>query len=97
MHARVTTVAGDPSKTEAGVAQFRDQALPAVKGMQGYEGAILLVDRQKGAGLAITLWASEDDMRNSEEAVMELRRRAGEAMGADQQEVDRYEVAIFDR
>ena len=97
MHARVTTISGSPEQAEQGVANFRDNVVPAIKEMGGH-GGVLLIDRQSGKAMAITLWEDEAAMRASEERANELRRAASEEMGAaEQPRVARYEVAVFER
>jgi quinol monooxygenase YgiN len=97
MHARVTTVAGSPEAAEQGIANFRENVLPMIRETGG-RGAILLIDRETGQGVAITLWPDEETMRASEERANELRREAAQQMGATAQEprVDRYEVAVLE-
>jgi len=97
MHARVTTITGaSPDQAEQGIADFRDNTAPGVKEIGG-RGAIMLIDRETGDGMAITLWDDEDAMRASEEQANELRRGALEALGSTQEpSVARYEVAVFD-
>jgi hypothetical protein len=54
-------------------------------------------DRETGKALAITLWADEENMRQSEESANEHRRRVSEEMASGQAPtVERYEVAVFD-
>jgi quinol monooxygenase YgiN len=97
MHARVTRISGSTEDVDAGIDNFRDNALPGVRAEPGNSGGILLVDRATGKGIAITLWADEDAMRASEERADELRAQAAEAMGAGEAPaVERYEVAVFD-
>ncbi len=96
MHARVTTIEGSPDRADAGIDSFRSSALSVVRGLDGFKGALLLVDRNSGKGLAATLWESEAAMRASEEAVTGVRQEASQAMGASQPSVDRYEVAILE-
>ncbi|HLG08087.1 MAG TPA: hypothetical protein VI409_05390 [Gaiellaceae bacterium] len=97
MHARVTMIAGSPDQAEQGIANFRDNVVPAIKAMGGH-GGVLLVDRESGNAMAITLWADEAAMRASEERANELRRTASEEMGAaEQPRVERYEVAVFEK
>lgn len=97
MYARVTTITGGSTdQIEQGVANFEDSVVPGVREMDG-RGAILLLDRKTGQGMAITLWEDEEGMRRSEERANELRRDAAQQMGAaDKPQVDRYEVAVFD-
>ena len=95
MHARVTTIAGSSGDVDAGITNFRDNVVPYAKG-EG-KGSILLVDRNSGKALAITLWEDEGAMKASEESANALRSQAAEQMGASQQpSVERFEVAVFD-
>ncbi|OFW53509.1 MAG: hypothetical protein A2146_00860 [Actinobacteria bacterium RBG_16_67_10] len=97
MHARVTMVSGSPDQADQGVANFRDNVVPGVKEMGGH-GAILLLDRDSGNAMAITLWDDEAAMRASEERANEMRRTASEEMGAaEQPRVERYEVVVFEK
>ena len=95
MHARVTSLAGSPADVDGGIANFRENVVPYVRD-EG-SGAILLVDRQTGKALAITLWEDAQTLAASEERANALRADAAQQMGAAQQPtVDRYEVAVFE-
>lgn len=95
MHARVTTLSGSPGDVDSGIANFQANVLPFAK-EQG-EGAILLVDRQSGKAIAITLWENEQALSASEEAANALRTDAASQMGASETPtVERYEIAIFE-
>jgi hypothetical protein len=97
MHARVTTISGSPEQAEQGIANFRDNVIPTIKEMGG-NGGVLLIDRASGKAMAITLWEDEAAMRASEERANELRRAASEELGAaEQPDVERYEVAVFEK
>jgi hypothetical protein len=97
MHARVTHITGANEEIDAGIDNFRSNALPGVQAEAGNRGAIMLVDRATGKGMAITLWEDENAMRASEERANELRAQAAEAMGAGEApSVERYEVAVFE-
>ena len=96
MHARVTSLSGSPDDVDGGVASFRENVVPFTH-EQGGKGAILLVDRQTGSAIAITLWEDERTLRAREERANALRAEAAEGMGAsDQPTVERYEVAVFE-
>jgi len=57
----------------------------------------LLVDRQSGKAIAITLWEDEQALHASEERANELRAAVAEEMHASEQpSVSRYEVAVFE-
>jgi heme-degrading monooxygenase HmoA len=95
MHARVTTISGSPAEADAGIDNFRTNVVPFARD-QG-KGAILLLDRQSGEAIAITLWQDEEAMRASEESANSLRAQAAGQMGAAQTPtIGRYEVAVFE-
>lgn len=95
MHARVTTLHGAPADVDAGIENFRTNVVPFAR--ERGKGAILLVNRQSGEALAITLWEDEETMRASEEAANALRAGAADEMGATEAPaVARYEVAGFE-
>jgi heme-degrading monooxygenase HmoA len=96
MHARLTSLSGSPSDLEGAIANFREQVVPFTN-QHGGKGAILLVDRQSGSAIAITLWEDEEALRASEEKANELRAQAAEELGASERPtVTRYEVAVFE-
>lgn len=96
MHARVTHISGSPDDVDAGIANFNENVVPFVRD-EGGKGALLLVDRANGNGIAVTLWDSEEAMQESEERANALRAEAGEVMGTSEAPtVDRYEVAVFE-
>jgi heme-degrading monooxygenase HmoA len=97
MHARISHVAGTPENADQGIESFRSTTLPELKSQQGNRGAILLIDRASGKGMAITLWEDEAAMQSSENWANTARRTASEQMGASEEaQVERYEVAVFD-
>jgi hypothetical protein len=96
MHARVSALSGSPGDVDAGIESFRQKVVPFAREHQG-KGAILLIDRETGKALAITLWEGEQALRASEQRANALRAEAAEEMGASQQpSVERYEVAVFE-
>jgi hypothetical protein len=95
MHARVTMISASPDGVDAGVTNFQNEALPAIREAGG-RGGILLVDRSSGNTMAITLWPDEQAMQASEERANELRRQVAEEMSAGEPRVERYEVAVFE-
>jgi hypothetical protein len=95
MHARVTTLTGPADNIDAGIENFRTNVVPFVR--EDGEGAILLVDRESGAAIAITLWADEEALRASDERANSLRADVADQMGSQAPTVSRYEVAVFER
>jgi heme-degrading monooxygenase HmoA len=97
MHARSTTIKGDPGTIEAGVAHVRDQVMPAVTEMPGCLGMSLVVDRETGRGIATTSWETEEAMAASRGSVAGLRARATEIFGGAEPLVEEWEVAVMHR
>jgi hypothetical protein len=96
MHARVTSLSGSPDEVDAGIADFKEKVVPFTQ-EQGGKGGMLLVDRQTGRALAITLWEDEQALSASDARADELRANVAEEMRATSQPtVDRYEVAVFE-
>jgi heme-degrading monooxygenase HmoA len=98
MHARVSHIPGSSENADQGIESFRNTTLSELKSQEGNRGAILLIDRASGNGMAITLWEDEAAMQSSEDWANAARRTASEQMGgAGEARVDRYEVAVFEK
>ena len=96
MHARVNTIVGSPDQAEVGISDFKENVAPWIK-QNGGSGGILLIDRETGKALGITLWPDEEAMRQSEDAANEHRQRVSDEMESGQAPtVERFEVAVFD-
>jgi heme-degrading monooxygenase HmoA len=94
MFARVSTYQGSPEQIEEGLAHVRENVLPKVRALDGFEGAYYLVDRDSGKAISITLWGSERAMQASEEEADRLRGESAQVAGAAVEGMERYEVAI---
>jgi heme-degrading monooxygenase HmoA len=96
MYARVSRYEGGaPERLEESVRRGREETLPAARELDGFAGAIALLDRRSGRHMVVSLWESEQAMEASEEAAQELRERQlieGERVSA----VERYEVAMLE-
>jgi len=96
MYARSTTVHADPQRIDEGIANVRDEVMPAVQSMPGCMGVSMLCDRQSGRCIATTSWDSEETMSASREAVRAMRERAGEVMGG-RFDVQEWEITVLHR
>ena len=69
MYARVATFESDPAKVDDAIAMIRAQVDGEVP--QGLEGAkmLMLVNRETGKGVGVTLFDTEDAMRLGDEAL----------------------------
>ena len=94
MFARVSTFTGTSDELDEAIRQVRENVLPQTEQLDGFKGAYMLVDRQNGKSLSVTLWESEEAMSASEEAADSLRSEVADALGTQMVGVERYEVAL---
>ena len=94
MHARITTIEGDPDRIDGAVQQVRDEVLPILKEQDGWKGFTVLADRSSGKMVGISFFESEEAVRASDAAVADSRNRAAEASGASAPSIDYMEVVI---
>ncbi|HEX6391764.1 MAG TPA: hypothetical protein VFZ89_20020 [Solirubrobacteraceae bacterium] len=98
MHARVSRFAGlDPGRVEATVEQFKIDSLEELKAQPGFKGITVGVNRASGQAIAITLFESEREMRDSEKLAAQARAAAietGQTGPSREPVVDHYEVVV---
>ena len=97
MYARTTTVRGDPTAMDEGIAHVRDVTWAELQHMSGCVGMSMLAERDAGRCIVTSAWATDEAMRASAEAVRDLRRGAAEALRADQVDVEEWEIAVLHR
>jgi hypothetical protein len=95
MHARIATFEADPARADEAVAAARQQvesnwANPP-EGLETAKEMYMLIDREHGRGLGITLYETEDDLRRGHEA---LNQMTPPAEGGRRTDVALYEVAL---
>jgi hypothetical protein len=93
---RLTRFAGvaDDGSLETYVGLVRERVLPVVRAIPGFRGYLALSDSQRGEVLVLTLWAGEQQMRESEETTVQLRSQAADKVGATVLSVERLRVEI---
>ncbi|NYJ03993.1 hypothetical protein [Petropleomorpha daqingensis] len=96
MYARSTTVRGNPEAMDDAIAFVRDEAMPALLGMSGCVGVSMLCDRADGRCIITSAWGDETAMHATEQAVVELRRRAADLMDGEY-ETQVWEIATMHR
>jgi heme-degrading monooxygenase HmoA len=96
MYARSTTIQADPQRIDEGIANVRDEVMPAVQSMPGCMGVSMLCDRGSGRCIVTTSWDSEESMSASRDAVRAMRERAAGVMGG-QFDVQEWEIAVLHR
>jgi hypothetical protein len=79
MYARVATFESDPAKVDDAISMVREE-VESGNTPAGLEGArmLMLVNRETGKGVGITLFESEQDMRRGDEALNAMNPGASE-------------------
>jgi hypothetical protein len=97
MHARLTTLEGVASdKMDEATRHIREQTLPQLQQLDGFEGFIAVRDRENGRLRGLALWESEDALRATDEAAARIRGGVTEATGGTIASVENYEVVVFE-
>jgi hypothetical protein len=91
MYARVATFESDPAKVDDAIEMVRAE-VQSGDTPPGLEGAkmLMLVDRQRGKGIGVTLFDSEEAMRRGDEALNAMSPGASER----RMSVEFYEVPV---
>jgi heme-degrading monooxygenase HmoA len=78
MYARVATFQSDPARVEDAIKMVREEV--ESENTPGLEGAkmLMLVNRETGQGLGVTLFESEEAMRRGDEALNAMNPGASE-------------------
>ncbi len=91
MYARVATFEGDPANVDEAIRMVRGE-VESGDTPPGLEGAkmLMLINRETGKGLGVTLFESEEAMRRGDEALNAMNPGAGERRTS----VEFYEVPV---
>jgi quinol monooxygenase YgiN len=97
MHARSTSIRGNPTSLDAGIAYVRDEVLPAVQQAEGCIGLSMLTDRETGRCIVATAWADEHAMRATAAEDRTVQHRLLHTLGGGHADVQEWEIAILHR
>jgi hypothetical protein len=97
MHVRATTVMGDPTSIEDGVAFLREKVMRTLQTTEGCLGLSMLADRHSGRCIAATAWQTEDAMRTTEHQLRASRNAFALSVGGERPEVQEWEIALVHR
>ena len=91
MYARVATFESDPGNVDEAIGMVRSE-VQSNDTPPGLEGAkmLMLINRETGKGLGVTLFGSEDAMRRGDEALNAMNPGSGERRTS----VEFYEVPV---
>ena len=95
MYARVNTFQGPPESIEQALKNVRENVVPSVRKISGNTGVISLVDRATGKSIGITLWESEEALRQSEPAASGIRQGSADDNESQIVSIERFEVTDF--
>jgi hypothetical protein len=97
MHARVATFTGEPVMAERAVEAIRGQVEAdwesPPEGLEHVKELLVLVDRDGGTGLGITLYETEEELARGDEALNAMSPPDPEATGR-RTNVSIYEVVV---
>jgi hypothetical protein len=80
---------------DAAIHQFKEVTLPQAWNIAGFQGATMLVDREKGMTRTLTYWDSRESLEASAETANRLRTAfVQEAGDAKLISVETFEVAV---
>jgi heme-degrading monooxygenase HmoA len=93
MHARVTTFTSKPDQADEGARTFQD-GIPAIRDLDRFKDAVLLMDRQSGKAMTIALWDNRQALEGSAPAARDLFQKAAHTIeGEPQRQV--YDVLEY--
>lgn len=93
MLARINSVQTATDKLDE-LVTFTKERLPDAHGAPGFRGFYLLADRQNGKIVSISLWESDDALRQFEAQGAQARKEATSELGIAPTPVDLYEVVL---
>ena len=96
MFARISEFEARPEQLDEMKREGVEHVLPALRIQEGFNGGMVLADRQSGKVLAVALWESEQAMDATEEAAHWLRAFGAESAGGILKSVERYEIFFLD-
>ncbi len=96
MHARSTTIQGDPGSVDRTITYVRDEVIPAMQALDGCVGLSMLANSRTGRAIVTTSWRDEASMLASREAVRPTAERTAELLGGSA-DVQEWEIAAMHR
>lgn len=91
---RATTLTAEPARIREAVAAFQTTVIPALRGVPGFCGAMLLVDQASGTGIGSTVWISREALEASRDIAGGLRGDVATQTGGQVAGVAEYEVVL---
>ncbi|MCV7316903.1 hypothetical protein H7J77_15310 [Mycolicibacillus parakoreensis] len=92
--ARCTWAKADPDQLDRWVGNYRDAALPAMDGLDGFCSSSLLVDRRSGLAVSCSSFESREAMDRTRDEATTLRADLLRMLGATQVDVGEFELSL---
>ncbi len=98
MYIRATRVQSPPDQVQPSIHNFETNVVKRLSAAPGYQGAVLLVNRETGEGMGVTYWESARALGASEQGGIDARTQAATTVpGTRIINVERAELMIMDR
>jgi heme-degrading monooxygenase HmoA len=96
MYARIATFEGmDPARADEAQRILREEFLPRLKELAGYSGWVTLADRGAGRGIGVTLFDTEENLREGDRFLDEMTP-PDELQPVSRTSVEHYEVLFHE-
>ena len=95
MHARVAVYDIPGHRVEEATTTFREAA-GGIRGMEGLDEVYVLLSRESGRALTMSMWKRQVDMEASRMRATRLRNEAANAVDGTIQSVVEYEVTLHE-
>ena len=92
MFARVTTAQGSPEQLETMNRYFVEEGIPGMQKLGGFRSATYLVDQKSAKIMMITFWESEEQFRENEATMNQMRAQSSQTVNLSQVQTEVYEV-----
>ncbi len=96
MHAQVTTIEVSPANLDEATHHLRQNVLPELQQLDGFQGFIVLGDRRGGKLLGIALWESAEAAQPAAEVMSRTRGGISHPRGGAVVGEEDYEASIFE-
>jgi len=90
-HARIAEAGGSADAVEAAARQIKENVIPAVRQLPGFQGGFWLIDRDSNQGTGVTLFDSASSLEASLAPAEKIRSASNDA-GAKVGEFHHYEI-----
>ena len=97
MYARSTSIRGNLSNLDAGIAYVRDEVMPSVQKAEGCVGLSMLTDGESGRCIVATSWVDEEAMRATATEDRTVQHRLLHTLGGEHADVQEWEIPVLHR